>query len=135
MQLNHDTRIGFLQHTLVVNPNFVSPPASPTRTEVDNDILGQIADVIATFSIVSQALKTGEPLPQAFNQNLLDRLLYHGQIRHTAGPFTAESHEQTHRAHLDSVSKYEYLFYACAVSAVFQILEVCFRPASAAPRC
>lgn len=79
---------------------------------------------MATFSLVASALRTGEPLPQAFNQNLLDRALYHGQAQQKGGSPSIQAHDETHRAHLDSVSKYEYIFYACAVSSVFQILEV-----------
>lgn len=79
---------------------------------------------MATFSLVSQALRTSEPLPQAFNQNLLDRLLYHGQVLRNASGTAALAHDDAHRAHLDFVFKYEYIFYASAVSAVFQLLEV-----------
>jgi len=106
-QLDNSTRARFLHHTMVVNPNF-------------------IADVMATFSIVAQALRTGEPLPQAFHQNLLDRLQYHARARYesTRGPAAENSgRDATYRTHLESITQYEYIFYACAISSVHQILE------------
>ncbi|KAI0339296.1 hypothetical protein BDW22DRAFT_1409168 [Trametopsis cervina] len=95
-QMDNETRAQFLRHTVVVNPNF-------------------IADVMATFSLLSQALRTGEPLPQAFHQNLIDRLQYHGADHPVR--------DEAHRAHLESVGQLDYVYYACAIAAVFQILE------------
>ncbi|KAF7792650.1 hypothetical protein EIP86_003747 [Pleurotus ostreatoroseus] len=104
-QIDADMRVSFLQHTRVVNPNF-------------------IADVMATFSIVSQALKTGEPIPEAFHQNLLDRLHYHGIVGHHS--FLAQGDiapDAIHRQHAEAVTRYEYMFYATAILAVVQLLE------------
>ena len=80
---------------------------------------------MATFSIVSQALRTGEPIPQAFNTNLFERLHYHGDVGHYS--YVAKddvTHDDVHRRHLDSIKKYEFLFYATAISSVFQLLDV-----------
>lgn len=85
----------------------------------------QIADVMATFSIVSQALETGEPIPEAFHQNLLDRLHYHGMVGHHT--FSAHGDGESNamrRQHTDSITRYEYMFYATAISAVLQLLDV-----------
>lgn len=79
---------------------------------------------MATFSLVSQALKTGEPIPQAFHQNLLDRLHYHARARYGSIRHDQPVRETMHRAHLESITKLEYVFYACAISAVYQILDV-----------
>ena len=78
---------------------------------------------MATFSIVSQALRTGEPLPEAFHQNLLDRLHYHSRAAAFAQPSDGQPYE-TQKAHLESITQYEYIFYACAIAAVFQIIQV-----------
>lgn len=104
-QVDPALRAGFLQRTMAVNPNF-------------------IADVMATFALVSQALRTGEPLPQAFHQNLLDRLHYHGAVgRHTLAGANGGAKDAVHRSHLDQVESYEFMFYATAICAVFQVVE------------
>ena len=79
---------------------------------------------MATFSLVSQALRTGEPLPQAFHQNLLDRLQYHGRAHYGSVGHNHPEREATHKTHLESISKLEYVFYASAVAAVYQVLDV-----------
>ena len=38
----------------------------------------QISDVVSMFFLVSQSLRTGEPLHSAQYKNLTDRLHYHG---------------------------------------------------------
>lgn len=80
---------------------------------------------MATFSLVSQALRTGEPLPQAFHQNLLDRLHYHGAVgRHTYASNDSSAKDSVHKSHLEQVRNYEFMFYATAICAVFQVVEV-----------
>ncbi|KAI0087246.1 hypothetical protein BDY19DRAFT_986266 [Irpex rosettiformis] len=103
-QLDNETLSRFLRHTIVVNPNF-------------------IADVMATFSLVSQALKTGEPIPQAFHQNLLDRLHYHGRARYGSTRHDQPAREIMHKTHLESITQLEYVFYASAIAAVYQVLD------------
>ena len=84
----------------------------------------QIADVMATFALVAQALRTGEPIPQAFHVNLFDRMHYHGDVGHYSYSYTDVSHDDMHKHHIASVTRYEYMFYATAVAAVFQLLDV-----------
>ena len=84
----------------------------------------QIADVMATFSIVSQSLRTGEPVPQAFDQNLFDRLHYHGNVGHHSLADGDTAHDALHRQLAESVTRYEYMFYATSISAVFLLLDV-----------
>ena len=79
---------------------------------------------MATFSIVAQALRTGEPIPEAFQVNLFDRMHYHGDVGHHSYAYTDISHDDMHKHHFASVTKYEYMFYATAVAAVFQVLDV-----------
>lgn len=79
---------------------------------------------MATFSLVSQALRTGEPLPQAFHQNLLDRLHYHGNVGRQTFKADKAGKDDVHKSQMEHVAKYEYLFYATSICAVFQVLEV-----------
>lgn len=88
--------------------------------------------MIQTFALVSQALRTGEPLPQAVHQNLLDRFHYHGRVgRQTHANANANGNggtpgkgDGTHQLHLEYVSQYEHMFYATAICAIFEVLEV-----------
>jgi len=103
-QLDHTTRVVLLRYTRVVNPNFIS-------------------DVISTFLLVSQSLRTGEPLHKAQYQNLIDRVFYHTEV---AFPISEGEEEVQRKLHLDrmqSVMSYEYMFYASGVVAVFQLLQ------------
>ncbi|KAI1798167.1 hypothetical protein LXA43DRAFT_979068 [Ganoderma leucocontextum] len=90
-----------LPHTFVLNPHFIS-------------------DAISMFYLVSQSLRTGEPLHGAQYKNLTDRLFYHSStavIAHT----DAGAHAQSRKAHRQSIMSYEYMFYASAVVAVLQM--------------
>ena len=87
----------------------------------------QIADVMGTFSIVAQALRTGEPLHEAFHTNLMDRLHYHGLVGARSLASKAELVlDNTLTDPLQSVAEYDYMFYASAVVAVFQLLDVSY---------
>ncbi|KAI0070747.1 hypothetical protein K474DRAFT_1631398 [Panus rudis PR-1116 ss-1] len=102
--LESSIRVRFLQHTRIVNPNFV-------------------ADVVSAFAVVSQALRTGEPLHEATRQNLVERLHYHGDVAEHALEEHADLN-QDHVAHpIESISDYDYMFYASAIVAVFQVLD------------
>jgi hypothetical protein len=79
---------------------------------------------MATFSLISQALRTGEPLPQTFHQNLLDRLQYHGRALYGSIGSDHPMREAAHKTHLESIAELEYVYYACAVAAVYQVLDV-----------
>lgn len=72
---------------------------------------------MSTFSLVSQSLRTGEPIHTALPQNLLDRLLYH----HTA-VYLDPNTEGIIK--VDEIKALDYLYYAAAVIAVFQLMEV-----------
>ena len=90
-----------------------------TRWNPTNDSL-QIAEVLVVFSVVSQSLRTGEPIHTTLPPNLLDRLLYH----HTAVHDTSESTSEGLLL-VDEVQALDHLYYAPAVIAVFQLMEVC----------
>ncbi|TBU59289.1 hypothetical protein BD310DRAFT_976680 [Dichomitus squalens] len=90
-----------LPHTLVLNPHFIS-------------------DVISMFFMVSQSLRTGEPLHEAQYKNLADRLHYHSS-NSVLGVTEGSQHAQGRKALRQSITSYEYMFYATAVVAVLQM--------------
>jgi len=97
-QLDDEWRSEIIQHTKVVNPNFIS-------------------DVLSVFSLVAQSLRTGEPMHTVLPQNLLDRLLYHDTAAYAAPPAIGVELVRELRSP-------NYLFYATAVISVLQITEL-----------
>ncbi|CCM03466.1 uncharacterized protein FIBRA_05599 [Fibroporia radiculosa] len=103
-QLDHQVRISLLRHTKVLNPNFIS-------------------DVMSTFLLVSQSLRTGEPLHQTQHQDLVDRVFYHGDMSRPINDPGADGGATARSPHLEIVTSYEYMFYASGVAAVFLLLH------------
>ncbi|TFY63497.1 hypothetical protein EVJ58_g3215 [Rhodofomes roseus] len=103
-QLDDDTRMGLLKHTVAVNPNF-------------------IGDVMSAFLLVSQSLRTGEPLHQAQSEDLIERAFYHSTSPTTMPGLDAEALRDSRLKRLQSITTYEYMFYASGVVAVFRMLE------------
>ncbi|KAH9042560.1 hypothetical protein EDB85DRAFT_1915639 [Lactarius pseudohatsudake] len=99
-ELDDEWRSGFLRHTKVINPNFIS-------------------DVLSVFSLVAQSLRIGEPMHSVLPQSLLDRLLYHDAAAYSNTP--AMEHGIDHIRELRSLN---YLFFATAVIAVLQLTEL-----------
>ncbi|KII87451.1 hypothetical protein PLICRDRAFT_163585 [Plicaturopsis crispa FD-325 SS-3] len=96
-QLSDDSRRKFLRHSKVLNPTF-------------------IGDVMSIFALVSQSLRTGEPMHQVLPTNLLDRLFYHNRaLTDMPGLDGVMGFEE-----LQSV---EYIYYATGVVAVYHILQ------------
>ncbi|KAJ4488072.1 hypothetical protein J3R30DRAFT_3433086 [Lentinula aciculospora] len=102
--LNDESRMAFMHNTRVLNPNL-------------------IADVMTAFSLISQSLRTGEPLHQVLPQSLVGRLLYHHYNHH-------HLHEVSpNRAHggdgltVEMLSSLDYMFYATGIVAVFLVLK------------
>jgi len=67
-----------------------------------------------------QVMRTGEPMQGVLPQNLLDRLLYHDSV---------QTHARKHAdvgypVHLKELRSFDYMFYASAITAVLQMLEV-----------
>ncbi|KAI0646345.1 hypothetical protein C8Q79DRAFT_909612 [Trametes meyenii] len=99
--LDPELRKTTMPHTHVLNPHFIS-------------------DVMSMFFLISQSLRTGEPLHQAQYRNLADRLHYHGGVAAT-GP---GSDPQARKNHLrQSLRSYDYMFYATAVVGVLQMVN------------
>ena len=95
---------------------------------------------MSVFSLVSQSLRTGEPLHQILPTSLLDRMLYHqthkelalGSSRR-AKPTTQSSDGQDEpqdavcRLKVDPVERVrspEFMFYATGIAAVAHIITV-----------
>ncbi|KAI0320467.1 hypothetical protein OF83DRAFT_1053079 [Amylostereum chailletii] len=97
-KLDSRWRTTFLHDAEVANPDF-------------------IADVIAMFSLLSFSIRTGQPMHAALPDSLLDRLLYH-QAAHSQ---RAHQHEQLQIT--DQLREYDYMFYASAVIAIFQLMQ------------
>ncbi|EIN05213.1 hypothetical protein PUNSTDRAFT_107508 [Punctularia strigosozonata HHB-11173 SS5] len=101
-----DVRIAYLRHTKVVNPNFVT-------------------DVMSTFILVAQSLRTGQPLHQVLDISLLDRALYHGKLG-TPRPEVDASNGGTKPITMPRVDEaqlrsLDYAYYATALVGVFQL--------------
>ena len=73
------------------------------------------------FFLISQSLRTGEPLHQAQYKNLADRLHYHGGYAVIGSTADALARKTRLR---QSLTSYEYMFYATAVVAVLQMAHV-----------
>lgn len=75
------------------------------------------------FYLISQSLRTGEPLHQAQYRNLADRLHYHGGVAASryGGGASPEARGTNFR---QSLTSYEYMFYATAVVGVLQVVQV-----------
>lgn len=66
------------------------------------------------FALVSQALRTAEPLQEVQPSALLEKLFYHQQ--HYAN--------QTKALTTEHIKEVDYMYYAAAVVAVYQLLLV-----------
>ena len=77
------------------------------------------------FFLISQSLRTGEPLHQAQYKNLADRLHYHSGYAYVSNAAAARpAHTTVTKALRQSVGSYEHMFYATAVVAVLQMTQV-----------
>ncbi|KAK0493580.1 hypothetical protein EDD18DRAFT_1405386, partial [Armillaria luteobubalina] len=93
MQLDDAWRVTFLHHTGVLNPNFIS-------------------DVMGLFSLVSQSLRTAEPMHQVLPETLLEKLFYHQSNYASQDSLT-----------LENATSLDYMYYAAGVVAVYQLLH------------
>jgi len=91
-------RITFLHSTHVLHPNF-------------------ICDVMSMFSLVSQSLRTAEPMHQVLPNPLLERLFYH---RQTTFYFPNSNKKDID---FDEMQSLDYMFYCAGLTAVYQILQ------------
>lgn len=79
---------------------------------------------MSAFLLISQSLRTGEPLHQSQSQDLVERAFYHGSSPATMPGVDEAAIRDSRLKRLQSVTDYEYMFYASSVVAVFRMLEV-----------
>lgn len=75
---------------------------------------------MSTFTLVSQSLRTGEPIHQVIPTSLLDRLLYHQQ--HQVNSNNSAYEEAVD--YVERVQSLEFVFFATGVAAMSQIISV-----------
>jgi len=92
-------RITFLHSTHVLHPNFIS-------------------DVMSMFSLVSNCLRTAEPMQQVLPQTLLERLFYH---RHTS--FLSPDSDKKDFVDIEEMQSLDYMFYCTGLVAVYHLLQ------------
>ncbi|KIY67696.1 hypothetical protein CYLTODRAFT_483276 [Cylindrobasidium torrendii FP15055 ss-10] len=94
LHLDDSWRVEFSRQTGVLNPNF-------------------IADVMGLFTLVSQSLRTAEPLPEVLPNSLLEKLFYH-----------QENHAPSIKAlNIEHIQTVDYMYYAAGIVAVYQIMH------------
>ncbi|KAJ7132494.1 hypothetical protein C8R44DRAFT_978049 [Mycena epipterygia] len=99
--LENEWRIATLHKSKVLNPNF-------------------IGDVMAVFSLISQSLRTGEPMHQVLPASLLDRLFYHDARTH----FPINPLENgLQMVDVEAIKSVDYMYYASSIVAVYQLLR------------
>ncbi|KAJ6610792.1 hypothetical protein B0H10DRAFT_2059028 [Mycena sp. CBHHK59/15] len=97
--LENEWRVTFLHSSKVLNPNF-------------------IADVMAVFSLISQSLRTGEPMHQVVPHRLLDRVFYH----HGRAIPVVAAEENGKTVDVERIKSLNYMYYASGIVAVYQLL-------------
>ena len=77
--------------------------------------------MLALFSLVAQSLRTGEPLHEVLPTSLCDRLFYH---QHRSDVLSNAPDHRPSWVELEQVQTLDYMFYATALIAVYQLLKV-----------
>nr|GAT57032.1 predicted protein [Mycena chlorophos] len=90
----------FLHDSKVLNPNF-------------------IADVMALFSLISQALRTKEPMHQVLPSSLLDRLFYHHNHSSNVGVAIEPA---ALASNIERAKSLSYIHYASSIVSVYQLV-------------
>jgi len=110
LHLDPAWRVRLLHRSKVLNPNLIT-------------------DVIAVFSLVSQSLRTGEPLHEVVPRNLVDRVFYHHTLLPAEDPNILDPNmldgaRKQPESELDQLRSEEFMSYATGVAAVFKILTL-----------
>jgi hypothetical protein len=82
---------------------------------------------MAVFSLISQSLRTGEPMHQVIPTNLLDRLFYHDSHDHGHANVRIQPREADDRTlpvDVDAIKSLSYTYYVSSIVAVYQLLRV-----------
>jgi hypothetical protein len=77
-----------------------------------------IADVMAIFTLVSQSLRTGEPMSQVLPHSILERLVYHYGRTLVSAVIIGRGID------VQQIKSLSYTCYASAVVVVYQLLVV-----------
>ncbi len=76
---------------------------------------------MTVFSLISQSLRTGEPLHEVLPQSLVGRLLYHHHSHHHLHAVVSSRPQELT---LETVTSLNYMYYATGIVAVFLVLRV-----------
>lgn len=79
---------------------------------------------MTAFSLISQSLRTGEPLHQVLPQSLVGRLLYHHYNHHNLHEASPDRAHGGDGITVETLSSLDYMFYATGIVAVFLVLKV-----------
>ena len=79
----------------------------------------QISDVMSIFGLVSNSLRTAEPMHQVLPHPLMERLFYH---RHTT--HLSPNSEKTDFVDIEEMQSIDYMFYSTGLVAVYHLLQV-----------
>ncbi|KAI5117073.1 hypothetical protein M0805_007950 [Coniferiporia weirii] len=93
-------KLSLNRRTTILNPNFIT-------------------DVMSTFALVSQSLRTGEPMHQILPTSLFDRLLYH----HTHDAMARAEKEPEEGSYVERANSLEFLYFSTGVVAVSQVIQ------------
>jgi hypothetical protein len=74
---------------------------------------------MSIFALVSQSLRTGEPMHQVLPQSLLDRLFYHDRVTMSA----PHANDQD-AIDVKDLKSLDYMFFATGLVGVYQLLQV-----------
>ncbi|KAH8119852.1 hypothetical protein DFH11DRAFT_1754336 [Phellopilus nigrolimitatus] len=97
--LDPSWRVSLNRRTMILNPNFIT-------------------DVMSTFALVSQSLRTGEPMHQILPSSLLDRLLYH----HSHDAISHAEQEQK-ASYVERITSLEFIYFSTGITAVSQVIQ------------
>lgn len=74
---------------------------------------------MSMFALVSQSLRTGEPMHQVLPTTLIDRLFYH---KHQVNEEKTATEDRI-AINVAQIQSLDYMYYAAGVVAVYQLLQ------------
>lgn len=107
------------RRTMVLNPNFVSISREALYL-LESNLHDQITDMMSIFALVSQSLRTGEPMHQILPTTLLDRLFYH----HSHDIMVAKETDQEPASYVDRATSIEFLYFSSGITSMSQVIKV-----------
>ena len=75
--------------------------------------------MISVFTLISQSLRTGEPIHQTLPHPLVERLFYHHRV-HVPG---LPSEKMKNPLDVDELQSLDFIYFATAVVSVHQLLQ------------